>query len=142
MKCATLEDGPHYATNKFCRNYMGSAEFQPGQPYRLKGTPTSDFGRVDVNLEPLDGKKGWRLDFHRDAGPVPARVSVPLTLEHGAGFQLATSKSVPWKRGQDFATIDPAVTRLVCLHWRGITSRHGYRIQLKDESLSRARDFV
>jgi len=96
-----LEDGPDL------RLLAGITEDQlvPGQPFRLTGTPTR-FGRLDIDLEPLARKQGWRLNFHRDAGPVPVRVSVPLTL--GDRFHLATSKSVSWKRDQGFAAVDPA----------------------------------
>ena len=53
-----LEDGPHL------RLLAGITwdQLAPGQPYRLAGTPTR-FGQVDVDLEPLDGKQGWRLRF-------------------------------------------------------------------------------
>jgi hypothetical protein len=97
-----LEDGPNL------RLLAGITQDQlaPGQPCRLTATPTR-FGRVNIDLEPLDRKRGWRLNFHRDAGPVPARVSLPLTL--GDGFHLAASKNVSWKQEQDFATVDPAL---------------------------------
>ena len=95
-----LEDGPNL------RLLAGVTQDQLAarQPYRLTATPTR-FGRVDIDLEPLDRKQGWRLSFHRAEGPVPARVSVPLTL--GDRLQLAASNAVSWKREQDFATIDP-----------------------------------
>ncbi|HUV97103.1 MAG TPA: hypothetical protein VMV98_06500, partial [Acidobacteriaceae bacterium] len=96
-----LEDGPDL------RLLAGITEDQlvPGQPFRLTGTPTR-FGRLNIDLEPLDRKQGWRLNFRRAEGPVPARVSVPLTL--GDRFHLAASKTVQWKRDRDFASVDPA----------------------------------
>jgi hypothetical protein len=95
-----LEDGPNL------RLLAGITQDQltPAQPYRLTRSPTR-FGRIDVDLEPLDRNQGWRLSFRREAGPVPARVSVPLTL--GDRFHLASSSSVAWKRDQEFATVDP-----------------------------------
>jgi hypothetical protein len=96
-----LEDGPDL------RLLAGITQDQlaPGQPYKLTATPTR-FGRLDIDFEPLDREQGWRLSFHRAAGRVPARVSVPLTL--GDRFHLAASTGVSWNRQQDFATIDPA----------------------------------
>ncbi len=105
-----LEDGPDL------RLLAGITEDQlaPGQPYRLGGTPTR-FGRLDLDLEPLDRKQGWRLRFQRAVGPLPATVSVPTTL--GSQFHLATAENVQWKRGQEFATIDPTV-RQWSLLWK------------------------
>ena len=105
-----LEDGPDL------RLLAGITEDQlaPGQPYRLGGTPTR-FGRLDLDLEPLDQKQGWRLRFQRAVGPLPATVSVPTTL--GSQFHLATAENVQWKRGQEFATIDPTV-RQWSLLWK------------------------
>jgi hypothetical protein len=96
-----LEDGPNL------RLLAGITQDQlaPAQPYRLTASPTR-FGRIDVDLEPLDRNQGWRLSYRRDAGPVPARVSVPFTL--GDRFHLAASKSVAWNRNVEFATVDPA----------------------------------
>jgi hypothetical protein len=96
-----LEDGPDL------RLLAGITEDQltPGQPYRLAASPTR-FGRVNIDLEPLDRMQGWRLSYRREAGPVPARVSVPLTLDDR--FHLATSMGISWKRDQEFATVDPA----------------------------------
>ncbi|MGH9617964.1 MAG: hypothetical protein ACRD28_14585 [Acidobacteriaceae bacterium] len=97
-----LEDGPDL------RLLAGITEDQlaPGQPYGLVGTPTR-FGRLNIDLEPLDKNAGWRLVFHRAEGPVPASVSVPATL--GKSFHLAAGKNVQWKSNREFATIDPAI---------------------------------
>jgi hypothetical protein len=38
------------------------------------------FGRLDMNLEPLDRHQGWRLKFQRGPGPTPANVLLPQTL--------------------------------------------------------------
>jgi hypothetical protein len=61
---------------------------------------------VNISLEPLDRNQGWRFGFRREAGPMPERISVPLTL--GDKFHLAASKSVSWKREEEFASVDPA----------------------------------
>ncbi|MHB1935705.1 MAG: hypothetical protein ACYCOR_03885 [Acidobacteriaceae bacterium] len=105
-----LEDGPDL------RLLAGITEDQlvPGQPYRLTGTPTR-FGRIDIGLEPLDRKRGWRLSFRRAEGPAPARVLAPATL--GDRFQLTAAENVQWKRNQEFAAIDPSV-REWSLTWK------------------------
>jgi hypothetical protein len=95
-----LEDGP----NLQLLAGMTPDQLAPGQPYRMTATPTR-FGRVNIDLEPLDRKQGWRLSFRREVGPAPARVSVPLTL--GDRFHLAGSKTVSWKRDQEVANLDP-----------------------------------
>lgn len=80
------------------------SELAPGNPYLLQGTPTR-FGRLDIALEPLDRKQGWRLTFSRAAGPTPDSVSLPVTL--GARFQLAKTEGVQLKRNGAVATVDP-----------------------------------
>lgn len=99
-----LEDGPDL------RLLAGitADQLAPGQPYRLAGTPTR-FGRLDLDLEPLDHKRGWRLSFHRADGPVPANISVPVTL--GSQFHLVAAENVHWNRDETFAAVDPTVRR-------------------------------
>ncbi len=80
-------------------------ELAPGNPYFLQGTPTR-FGRLNLALEPLDHKQGWRLTFHRAAGPAPDSISVPTTL--GERFHLATAEGVQPKQSGTVATLDPA----------------------------------
>ena len=71
-----LEDGTHL------RLLAGitAAELAPGKPYSLTGTPTR-FGRLNLQLEPLDGGRGWRLAFERQTGPAPEKVSLPANLD-------------------------------------------------------------
>lgn len=95
------------------------AELAPGNPYRLTGTPTR-FGRLDVDLEPLDRKSGWRLRFHRADEPLPASISIPATL--GSRFHLTAAESIPLKRNLDLdiVTVDPSVRQwsLLWKAWR------------------------
>ncbi len=50
-----------------------------GQPIRLTQSPTR-FGRVSLDLEPLDRGRGWRLVYRRGTGPAPARLEAPVKL--------------------------------------------------------------
>jgi hypothetical protein len=65
---------------------IGDYELKAGEPFQLSQTPTR-FGRISVNLEPLNLEAGWRLKFERGAGPKPGRVELPATL----GSRLASS---------------------------------------------------
>ncbi len=65
---------------------IGDFELAGGEPMSLVQSPTR-FGRIDLNLEPLDGHAGWRLKFSRGTGPVPASVQLPATL--GSGWRFA-----------------------------------------------------
>lgn len=105
-----LEDGPDL------RLLAGitADQLAPGQPYRLAGTPTR-FGRLDLDLEPLDRKQGWRLSFRRADGPVPANISVPVTL--GSQFHLIAAENVHWKHEDKFATVDPTARQWTLL-WK------------------------
>ena len=64
---------------------IGDFELASGEPLACLHSPTR-FGRIDVNLEPLDRHSGWRLKFQRGAGPAPANVHLPSTLESGWRF--------------------------------------------------------
>jgi hypothetical protein len=65
---------------------IGDFELASGQPVSWLQSPTR-FGRIDVNLEPLDGHQGWRLKFQRGTGPAPANIQLPATL--GSNWQFA-----------------------------------------------------
>ncbi len=105
-----LEDGPDL------RLLAGitEGELAPGKPYAFRATPTR-FGRLDLNFEPLDHGKGWRLACSRTPGPDPATVSVPVQL---GKFHLAGNEGVPVNRKDDLVTIDPSVRRW-SLTWKG-----------------------
>jgi len=77
-----LEDGPTL------RLLAGVGEFDlaDGEPLSLVQSPTR-FGRIDMDLEPLDRHQGWRLEFRRGSGPQPANVHLPGML--GSRFRFA-----------------------------------------------------
>jgi hypothetical protein len=58
---------------------VGDYELKAAEPFQFGQTPTR-FGRVSVNLEPLNPETGCRLKFERGAGPQPGRVELPSTL--------------------------------------------------------------
>lgn len=68
-------------------------ELAHGLPFVLEGTPTR-FGRLSINLEPMDGGKGWRLKFRRGSGPQPGSVVLPVELGRAkwAGAQGAGAR--------------------------------------------------
>jgi hypothetical protein len=105
-----LEDGP----NLRLLAGITEGELAAGKPYVLSGTPTR-FGRLDLNLEPLDQRRGWRLSFRRGEGPIPASISVPATL--GENFNLATPEGVKSEPSGDVITLDPAA-RQWSLTWK------------------------
>lgn len=96
-----LEDGP----NLRLLAGITAAELAAGKPYRLQASPTR-FGRLDLNFEPLDRQRGWRLRCQRSEGPQPAIVSVPI---HLGNFAVASAEKAPWKRSGDVLLLDPAV---------------------------------
>jgi hypothetical protein len=55
---------------------IGAPELAAGEPFAIAGAPTR-FGRISMRLEPLGGKRGWQLDFEREAGPAPASIVLP-----------------------------------------------------------------
>jgi hypothetical protein len=77
-----LEDG---ATLRLLAG-VGDSELAGGEPLSLAQSPTR-FGRIDINLEPLDHHQGWRLKFLRGSGPQPENVHLPATL--GSRFRFA-----------------------------------------------------
>ncbi len=89
-------------------------ELAPGKPYTLNATPTR-FGRLDLQFEPLDRRRGWRLSFRRGDGPVPEIVSIPAAL--GGRFHLTATEGVQSKRSGDLVTLDPTL-RQWSLSWK------------------------
>ena len=55
---------------------IGESELAAGEPFAIAGSPTR-FGRISMRLEPLGGKRGWRVDFEREPGPTPASIVLP-----------------------------------------------------------------
>ncbi len=80
-----LEDGPALRL----LGGIGDFELSGDQPLDLTGTPTR-FGRVDANLEPLGGRRGWRLKFRRGVGPAPSRLELPERLGSRCRFARLT----------------------------------------------------
>lgn len=74
--------------------------------YKLTGTPTR-FGRLDLALEPLDRKRGWRLSFRRGHGSAPKSIELPARL---GGHQIKTAEGVHPRQQKEFVSIDPAAT--------------------------------
>ena len=56
-----------------------AANLDRDKVFSLEQSPTR-FGRVNLRLEPLDGNKGWKLDFACEAGPEPEKVELPATI--------------------------------------------------------------
>jgi len=50
-----------------------------GEVFSLERTPTR-FGRVNLSLQPLDGAKGWKLDFELDAKNRPETIELPAMI--------------------------------------------------------------
>ncbi|MGA2811869.1 MAG: hypothetical protein ABSG16_10755 [Candidatus Acidiferrum sp.] len=69
-----LEDGS-------CMRLLGGVarNISHGQTFSLKQSPTR-FGRVTLELEPLDRGKGWKLDFALAPSETPERVELPAQL--------------------------------------------------------------
>jgi len=67
---------------------IGDAELADGEPMGVGQSPTR-FGRIDLNLEPLDRGAGWSLKFKRDPGPEPASVQLPAMLGSRLRFSEA-----------------------------------------------------
>jgi hypothetical protein len=95
-----LEDGP------WLRLLEGIGDFElcHGVPHRITESPTR-FGRVSLNLEPLSGGAGWRLDFKRGTGPHPATVSLPPAL--GTRFRLAEVSGAAFRRAGAKINVQP-----------------------------------
>jgi hypothetical protein len=99
-----LEDGAHL------RLLAGvtAAELAAGKPYRLAGTPTR-FGRLNMNLEPLDRGQGWRLAFEREPGPLPAQLSLPAEL--GADVHFDRIEGAAARIAGDLVLVDSSASR-------------------------------
>jgi len=87
-------------------NGMTAAEFPPTAGYVLRNSPTR-FGRIDLELEPADGR-GWRLRFDRDAGPPPSVVSLPRAV---GALQVEKVIGAGSRVTGDVVEVDPAATR-------------------------------
>jgi hypothetical protein len=84
---------------------IGGFELAGGEPMSIAQSPTR-FGRLDVNLEPLDRHQGWRLIFRRGSGPAPASVQLPVTM--GSRLTFATIKSAQARQKGNAVFVTPA----------------------------------
>jgi hypothetical protein len=81
-----------------------AAELALGKRHSFEASPTR-FGLIDMNFEPLDRGRGWRLTFRRDQGPDPATVSVQTTL---GKYRLSGGDGVRMNRQGATAMLDPS----------------------------------
>jgi hypothetical protein len=84
---------------------VGPAQLAFGEPFRIHDTPTR-FGRIGLDLEPIERQRGWRLTFSRAAGPAPVAVAIPESL--GGRFRLAEVSGAARRSGAQGALVDPA----------------------------------
>jgi hypothetical protein len=94
---------------------IGDFELASGKPVSWLQSPTR-FGRIDVNLEPLDGRQGWRLQFKRGTGPAPASVQLPATL--GSSWQFAKITGAEVRRQGNVLLVTPTATAWEAV-WKG-----------------------
>lgn len=83
---------------------IGGFELAARKPCRLTESPTR-FGRVSLELEPLEGRRGWGLKFDRGPGPAPGSVLLPGTL--GSGFRFASMAGANFRRAGDAILVAP-----------------------------------
>jgi len=86
---------------------IGESDLAGEAPVTLAHSPTR-FGRVGLNLEPLDGHKGWRLKFQRGAGPAPSRVELPATL--GRQFSFSGISGAATRQEKNAVLVAPGPT--------------------------------
>jgi len=84
---------------------VGDIELADAEPMSVAQSPTR-FGRLDMNLEPLDRHQGWRLKFQRGSGPTPASVQLPGTM--GARFRFAEIKGAQARQEGNTVFVTPA----------------------------------
>ena len=83
------------------------ADLANEQPITLAHSPTR-FGRLSMNLEPLDSHKGWRLQFRRDAGPAPGHVQLPVRL--GGHFRFSGVTGAGTQEEKNKVLVAPGAT--------------------------------
>jgi hypothetical protein len=86
---------------------VGDEELSAGEPYRLSNSPTR-FGRVSMDVEPLDGHRGWQLKFQRGTGPSPAEVNLPARL--APRFRFSGMSGAEVKTQDHTVLVDPQAT--------------------------------
>jgi hypothetical protein len=103
-----LEDGP-------CMRLLGGVAANLGydQTFRLEQSPTR-FGRVTLEIEPLDHNKGWKLDFALTPSQTPGRVELPAEI---AGRKFDHMFGGKFEREGRKVSIDPRATQWTAF-WR------------------------
>ena len=87
---------------------IGAPELSTAEPFIISESPTR-FGRVSMDLEPLDGRQGWRLAFKRGAGPAPERLELPVAL--GTRFLLSEIDGARFARSGGSVLVEPHGSR-------------------------------
>jgi hypothetical protein len=86
---------------------LGDTDLAGEQPFTIAHSPTR-FGRVGVDLEPLDGHQVWRLKFRRDAGPAPSRIQLPAML--GSRFRFSGITGAESRQEKNTIVVAPGAT--------------------------------
>jgi hypothetical protein len=86
---------------------VGDFELAGAEPMSVVQSPTR-FGPIDLNLEPLDRRDGWRMKFQRGAGPAPGNIRIPATL--GSGWRFARIAGAETRRQGDILLVTPGAT--------------------------------
>ncbi len=84
-----------------------------GEPFRLEQSPTR-FGRVTMQLEPLNKKEGWKLDFSLVPGQEAEKVELPAEIARWKFDRLIGAK---FERENRKVSVDPH-TRQWTAFWR------------------------
>jgi hypothetical protein len=84
---------------------VGDFELAGGEPLRIAQTPTR-FGRIDLDLEPLDSHQGWRLQFKRGSGPAPENVHISASL--GSGWRFSKIAGAEVRRQGEILLVTPS----------------------------------
>jgi hypothetical protein len=86
---------------------------EDGQPFHLEQSPTR-FGRVTLQLEPLDHARGWKLDFSLTPGQPAERVELPASLADRKFDRIAGAK---FTNESQKVLVDPQVRKWTAF-WR------------------------
>jgi hypothetical protein len=79
----------------------------PDKAFRLERTP-SRFGRVTIALEPLENKKGWKLDFNIEPGPEAEKILLPLQF---MGRKIQQIEGAKFETSDRRISVDPHIRR-------------------------------
>lgn len=93
---------------------VGEFELAGAEPISIVQSPTR-FGRVNLLLEPLDRRRGWRLKFARGSGPAPGSLQIPATL--GSAWRFAKVAGADAARQGNRLLVTPDSTQWA-VEWR------------------------